>query len=78
MNSTHICSPLDPVSQSLSDPQRHEGTIYQARNWNPLGFSKGFKRHKSEFHIDEKSPKKYWVYPLQKHARTSFEPFPPF
>jgi Domain of unknown function (DUF4338)/DDE_Tnp_1-associated len=58
------------LAESFSDPQRHEGTIYKASNWTPLGFSKGFKRHKSEFYTDEKSPKKYWVYPLHKHAQS--------
>jgi len=57
------------LAESFSDPQLHEGTIYKASNWTPLGFSKGFKRHKSEFYIDEKSPKKYWVYPLHKNPQ---------
>jgi hypothetical protein len=57
------------LAESFSDPQLHEGTIYKASNWTPLGFSKGFKRHKSEFYIDEKSPKKYWIYPLEKKAQ---------
>jgi Domain of unknown function (DUF4338)/DDE_Tnp_1-associated len=58
------------LAESFSDPQRHEGTVYKASNWTPLGISKGFKRHKSEFCTDEKSPKKYWVYPLHKHAQS--------
>jgi Domain of unknown function (DUF4338) len=57
------------LAESFSDPQLHEGTIYKASNWTPLGFSKGFKRHKSEFYTDEKSPKKYWVYPLHKNPQ---------
>lgn len=57
------------LAESFSDPQLHEGTIYKASNWTPLGFSKGFKRHKSEFYTDEQSPKKYWVYPLQKNPQ---------
>jgi len=57
------------LAESFSDPQLHEGTIYQASNWVPLGFSKGYRRHKSDFYIDEKSPKKYWVYPLKKKAQ---------
>jgi hypothetical protein len=57
------------LAESFSDPQLHEGTIYKASNWTPLGFSKGYKRHKSEFYTDEKSPKKYWVYPLQKNPQ---------
>lgn len=58
------------LAESFSDPQHHEGTIYKASNWTALGFSKGYRRHKSDYYIDEKSPKKYWVYPLQKNAQT--------
>ena len=57
------------LAESFSDPELHEGTIYKASNWIPLGFSKGFKRHKAEFYVDEKKPKKYWVYPLEKKAQ---------
>lgn len=57
------------LAESFSDPQRHEGTIYKASNWIPLGYSKGYRRHKSEFYTDEKKPKKYWVYPLEKKSQ---------
>ena len=57
------------LAESFSDPQFHEGTIYKASNWIPLGFSKGYRRHKSEFYINENSPKKYWIYPLHKNAQ---------
>lgn len=57
------------LAESFSDPRHHEGTLYKASNWTPLGFSKGFKRHKSEFYTDGESPKKYWVYPLHKDPR---------
>lgn len=67
------------LAESFSDPQLHEGTIYKASNWEPLGFSKGFSRHKSEFYLDEKNPKKYWIYPLHKNAKqllSSSSPLP--
>lgn len=67
------------LAESFSDPQLHEGTIYKASNWTPLGFSKGFRRHKTEFYIDEKQPKKYWIYPLVKNAQqllSSSNPLP--
>jgi len=60
------------LAESFSDPELHEGTIYKASNWTPLGLSKGFKRHKSEFYIDEKRPKKYWIYPLRERVRRSW------
>ncbi len=40
------------LAESFSDPQHHEGTLYKASNWTPLGLSKGFKRHKSEFYTE--------------------------
>ena len=57
------------LAESFSDPKHHEGTIYKASNWTPLGFSKGYRRHKSDFYQDTKSPKKYWIYPLHKKSR---------
>lgn len=57
------------LAESFSDPQLDEGAIYKASNWMPLGISKGFQRHKSKFYTDEKSPKKYWVYPLHKNSQ---------
>ncbi|MFT5905775.1 MAG: hypothetical protein ACI9E1_001377, partial [Cryomorphaceae bacterium] len=59
------------LAESFSDPQLHEATIHKASNWIPPGFSKGFKRHKSEFYVDDKSPKKYWIYPLAKKSTTA-------
>jgi hypothetical protein len=56
------------LAESFSDPMLHEGTIYKASNWTALGFSKGYKRHKADFYVDEQQPKKYWVYPLAKRA----------
>lgn len=57
------------LAESFSDPLLHEGTIYKASNWTPLGFTKGYRRHKSEFYTDEKKPKRYWIHPLHKKAR---------
>jgi len=57
------------LAESFSDPEPYEGTIYKASKRTPLGFSKGFRRHKSEFYIDDKKPKKYWIYPLHKNSR---------
>jgi hypothetical protein len=58
------------LAESFSCPQLHEGTIYKASNWTPLGFTKGYRHHKSEFYTDEKKPKRYWIHPLHKKART--------
>ena len=45
------------LAESFSDPQTHQGTIYKASNWTPLGFTKGFKRHRADFYQDDEHPK---------------------
>jgi hypothetical protein len=57
------------LAESFHDPARHQGTLYQVTNWIPLGFTKGFRRHRADFFQDLESPKKLWVFPLQKDAR---------
>ena len=41
----------------------------KASGWQPLGFSKGFERHRCEFYIPNDRPKKLWVKELQPDAR---------
>lgn len=62
----HGYQPL--LAESFHDPKEHQGTLYKVTNWTPLGFTKGFKRHRADFYQDLKSPKQLWVYPLKKQA----------
>ncbi len=55
--------------ESFHDPAIHQGTLYKATNWIPLGFTKGFKRHRADFYQDLQSPKQLWIRPLQKNAQ---------
>lgn len=55
--------------ESFHDPAIHQGTLYKATNWTPLGFTKGFKRHRADFYQDLQSPKQLWIRPLQKNAQ---------
>jgi hypothetical protein len=62
----HGFQPL--LAESFHDPDEHTGTLYKATNWLPLGFTKGFKRHRRDFYQDTGKPKHLWVRPLKKDA----------
>ena len=47
----HGFQPL--LAESFHDPEEHTGTLYKATNWQPLGFTKGFKRHRRDFYQDD-------------------------
>jgi hypothetical protein len=55
-------------AESFHDPDEHTGTLYKATNWQPLGFTKGFKRHRRDFYQDTGKPKHLWIRPLKKDA----------
>ena len=62
----HGFQPL--LAESFHDPEEHTGTLYKATNWLPLGFTKGFKRHRRDFYQDTGKPKHLWIRPLKKDA----------
>jgi DDE_Tnp_1-associated/Druantia protein DruA len=62
----HGFQPL--LAESFHDPDEHTGTLYKATNWQPLGFTKGYKRHRRDFYQDTGKPKHLWVRPLKRDA----------
>ena len=62
----HGFAPL--LAESFHDPEEHTGTLYKATNWQALGFTKGFKRHRRDFYQDLGKPKQLWIRPLKKNA----------
>ena len=44
-------------SRASTIPEEHTGTLYKATNWTPLGFTKGYKRHRRDFYQDTGKPK---------------------
>ena len=54
--------------ESFHDPKIHNGTLYKATNWQALGLTKGFKRHRADFYQDIQSPKQLWMKPLRKNS----------
>ena len=62
----HGFQPL--LAESFHDPDEHTGTLYKATNWQPLGFTKGYKRHRRDFYQETGKPKHLWIRPLKKDA----------
>lgn len=50
------CQPL--LAESFTDPEAYAGTCYQASNWEPVGFSAGYRRHRADFYLANERPKK--------------------
>jgi hypothetical protein len=61
------CRPL--LAESFTDPEAHSGTCYKASNWEPVGFSAGYQRHRADFYVPNQRPKKLWLYPLCPDAK---------
>jgi len=56
--------------ETFVDPQRFQGTVYQAANWSYLGLTRGYRRTRQGYSATVQSPKKVFVRPLQSDART--------
>lgn len=57
------------LAESFTDPEAYAGTCYKASNWEPVGFSAGYRRHRADFYLAQERPKKLWLRPLGPHAR---------
>lgn len=58
------------LAETFVDPQRFEGTCYQAANWIEVGNSKGFGRSRLDFYQLHAQPKAIYLYPLHRQARS--------
>lgn len=56
--------------ETFVDPERFQGTIYQAANGSYLGHTQGFRRTRQGYSATAHAPKKVFVKPLQTDART--------
>jgi hypothetical protein len=52
------------LAESFTDPEAYEGTCYKASNWQPIGMSAGYKRHRADFYVPNERPKKLWVHEM--------------
>ena len=52
------------------DPQRFHGGVYRAANWMELGVTQGYRRTKEGYGAEAVAPKRVFVRPLRRDART--------
>jgi hypothetical protein len=57
------------LAESFTDPEAYAGTCYKASNWEAVGWSKGYSRHRADFYIPNERPKRLWLRPLAAEAR---------
>jgi len=56
------------LAESFTDPEAYAGTCYKASNWEAVGWSAGYSRHRADFYIPNERPKRLWVRPLVAKA----------
>jgi hypothetical protein len=57
------------LAESFTDPEAYAGTCYKASNWQPVGQSAGYSRHRADFYADNEHPKRLWLRELDPQAR---------
>jgi hypothetical protein len=57
------------LAESFTDPEAYAGTCYKASNWEPVGFSAGYRRHRADFYIPNERPKRLWLRELLPGGR---------
>jgi len=57
------------LAESFTDPEAYAGTCYKASNWDAVGHSAGYRRHRADFYLPNDRPKRLWLRPLTPDAR---------
>jgi Domain of unknown function (DUF4338)/DDE_Tnp_1-associated len=57
------------LAESFTDPESQAGTCYKASNWQPVGLSAGYQRHRADFYVPNERPKKLWLYSMCPDAK---------
>lgn len=57
------------LAESFTDPEAYSGTCYKATNWQAVGLSAGYTRHRADFYVPNDRPKRLWLYELDPQAR---------
>ncbi len=57
------------LAESFTDPEAYAGTCYKASNWEPIGWSSGYRRHRTDFYIPDERPKRLWLRELVAGAK---------
>jgi len=58
------------LAESFTDPEAYAGTCYKASNWEAVGYSAGYCRHRADFYLPNDRPKRLWLRPLRPDARS--------
>ncbi len=56
------------MAETFTDIEQFEGTCYKASNWEPLGLTKGFQRHRADYFQKHGRPQKLWIKSLNRNA----------
>ena len=56
--------------ETFVDPRRFHGTLYRAANWAYVGDTRGFRRTREGYSATAQAPKRVFVRPLIRQART--------
>ena len=57
------------LAESFTDPEAYAGTCYKATNWEAVGWSAGYSRHRADFYVANDRPKRLWLRELVPGAR---------
>jgi len=57
------------LAESFTDPEAYAGTCYKASNWEAVGTSAGYSRHRADFYVPNERPKRLWMRELRAGAR---------
>jgi hypothetical protein len=57
------------LAESFTDPEAYAGTCYKASNWEAVGLSAGYRRHRADFYVPNDRPKRLWLRELAPGAR---------
>jgi len=57
------------LAESFTDPETYAGTCYKASNWEAVGCSEGYSRHRAGFYVPNERPKRLWMRELTAGAR---------
>jgi predicted transposase YbfD/YdcC len=59
------------LAESFTDPEAYAGTCYKASNWEAVGCSEGYSRHRADFYVPNERPKRLWMRELCRGARAA-------
>lgn len=57
------------LAETFTEVEAYAGTCYKASNWEPVGWSAGYSRHRADFYVPNQRPKRLWLRPLVPQAK---------